>query len=155
MSAAMQALEGVRIVEFGGYAAGPHIGKMLGKFGATVVHVESMSRPDGLRMQYPPYTDNKPGINAGGCFAYFNDSKFGITLDLKKPEAMALDRDVALLVSQRGVLGSVSHGRTLHGGTDGGRSGNAARRSAPSERGVQRNSQATRRGEADRGRNGV
>src|SRR5208283_891084 len=26
---------------------------------------------------------------------------------------------------QRGVLGSVCHGRTLHGGTDGGRSGNA------------------------------
>lgn len=95
MSATPQALEGVKVLEFGGYAAGPHIGKMLGNFGATVVHVESMSRPDGFRMQYPPYKDGKPGINSGGCFAYFNDSKFGVTLDLKNPQGLELARRLA------------------------------------------------------------
>jgi len=95
MSAGVQALEGVRIVEFGGYAAGPHIGKMLANFGAIVVHVESMSRPDGFRMQYPPYKDGKPGINAGGCFAYFNDSKYGVTVDLKNPEGRKLAKQLA------------------------------------------------------------
>ncbi len=90
MSPSPQALEGVKVLEFGGYAAGPHIGKMLANFGAAVVHVESMSRPDGFRMQYPPYKDGKPGIDSGGCFAFFNDSKYGITLDLKNPQGVAL-----------------------------------------------------------------
>ena len=92
MSAGVQALDGVKIVEFGGYAAGPHVGKMLANFGATVVHVESMSRPDGFRMQYPPYKDDKPGINSGGCFTYFNDSKYGVTVDLKNAEGRKLAR---------------------------------------------------------------
>jgi crotonobetainyl-CoA:carnitine CoA-transferase CaiB-like acyl-CoA transferase len=95
MSAGIQALEGVKIVEFGGYAAGPHVGKMLANFGATVVHVESMSRPDGFRMQYPPYKDDKPGINSGGCFTYFNDSKYGVTIDLKNAEGRKLARRLA------------------------------------------------------------
>ncbi len=86
------ALQGVRIVEFGGYAAGPHIGKMLGNFGATVVHVESRARPDGFRMQYPPYKDGKPGLERSGCFAIFNDSKLGVTLDAKNPRGLELAR---------------------------------------------------------------
>ncbi len=90
MSAIPQALDDVRIAEFGSYAAGPHIGKMLANFGATVIHVESRARPDGFRMQYPPYKDNKPGIDSGGCFAYFNDSKLGVTLDLKNPRGVEL-----------------------------------------------------------------
>jgi len=95
MSAGVLALDGVKIVEFGGYAAGPHIGKMLANFGATVVHVESMSRPDGFRMQYPPYKDGKPGINSGGCFTYFNDSKYGVTVDLKNAEGLRLAKQLA------------------------------------------------------------
>ncbi len=90
MSAGIQALDGVKIVEFGSYAAGPHVGKMLANFGATVVHVESMARPDGFRMQYPPYKDGKPGMNSGGCFTYFNDSKYGVTIDLKSAEGQQL-----------------------------------------------------------------
>jgi crotonobetainyl-CoA:carnitine CoA-transferase CaiB-like acyl-CoA transferase len=86
------ALDDVRIAEFGSYAAGPHIGKMLANFGATVIHVESRARPDGFRMQYPPYKDNEPGIDRGGCFAYFNDSKLGVTLDLKNPRGVELAR---------------------------------------------------------------
>ena len=95
MTAMAQALDGLRIVEFGGYAAGPHIGKLLANFGATVVHVESRSRPDGFRLQYPPYKGGKPGIDGSGCFALFNDSKYDVTLDLKKPEGLALARQLA------------------------------------------------------------
>ncbi len=95
MSAIPQALDGLKIIEFGGYAAGPHIGKMLGNFGAIVVHVESRDRPDGFRMQYPPFAGNRPGINRGGCFSYFNDSKYGVTVDLKKPEGVELARRLA------------------------------------------------------------
>ncbi|MCC4118568.1 CoA transferase [Aromatoleum toluclasticum] len=83
MSAISQALDGVKVAEFGAYAAGPHIGKMLATFGATVVHVESHQRPDGFRTEYPPFKDGKPGPDRGGCFAIFNDSKHAVTLDLK------------------------------------------------------------------------
>ncbi len=95
MSAVPQALDGLKIIEFGGYAAGPHIGKLLANFGALSVHVESRDRPDGFRLQYPPFAGNRPGINRGGCFSYFNDSKYGVTIDLKKPEGVALARRLA------------------------------------------------------------
>lgn len=84
------ALEGVTVVEFGGYAAGPAIGKYLANFGARVIHVESMSRPDGFRLQYPPYKDDRVGVDRSGCFAFFNDSKYGVSLDVKNPCARAL-----------------------------------------------------------------
>jgi len=90
-----RALDGLRIAEFGSYAAGPHIGKMLANFGATVIHVESRAHPDGFRLQYPPYKDGKPGIDGSGCFAYFNDSKLDVTLDLKNARGLELARRLA------------------------------------------------------------
>ena len=84
------ALDRVTVVEFGGYAAGPAIGKYLANFGARVIHVESLSRPDGFRLQYPPYKDDRVGIDRSGCFAFFNDSKQGVSLDVKNPRALAL-----------------------------------------------------------------
>jgi len=116
VSASPQALAGVRIVEFGSYAAGPHIGKMLANFGATVIHVESFARPDGFRMQYPPYKGGRPGINGGGCFAYFNDSKLGVTLDLKNPQGLGLARklckwgDIVIENMRPGVIGRLGLG---------------------------------------------
>lgn len=95
MSGVTQALDGVKVIEFGGYAAGPHIGKILGNFGAKVVHVESRDRPDGFRLQYPPFAGNRPGLNRSGCFSFFNDSKYGVTIDLKKPEGVELARRLA------------------------------------------------------------
>ncbi len=95
MKGVPQALDGLNIIEFGGYAAGPHIGKVLGNFGAKVVHVESKDRPDGFRLQYPPFAGNRPGLNRGGCFSFFNDSKYGITIDLKKPDGIALAKRLA------------------------------------------------------------
>ena len=85
-----RALDGVNIIELGGYAAGPQIGKILANFGATVVHVESPNRPDGFRLEYPPFKDGKPGLNRGGCFSIFNDSKYAVTLDVKKPGGIEL-----------------------------------------------------------------
>lgn len=66
------------------------VGKHLGEHGATVIHVESRSRPDGFRVHYPPYKDNRPGLNRTGTFAIFNDSKYGITLNLKHERGRAL-----------------------------------------------------------------
>lgn len=111
-----QALADVKVVEFGSYAAGPHIGKVLANYGATVVHVESKARPDGFRLQYPPFQDGKPGLNASGCFAHFNDSKLGITVDLKNGRGLALARrlvdwgDVVIENMRPGVMARVGLG---------------------------------------------
>ena len=48
MSGVPQALDRVNVAVFGGYAAGPWIGKLLANFGARVVHVEARDRPDGF-----------------------------------------------------------------------------------------------------------
>ena len=109
-------LEGLKVVEFGGYAAGPQIGKILANFGATVVHVESKGRPDGFRSEYPPFKDDKPGLNRGGCFAIFNDSKLAVTLDIKKPGGVELGRhlvdwsDVVIENMRPGVIARMGLG---------------------------------------------
>lgn len=87
-AASPQALSGLKVVEFAVYAAGPMVGKHLGEHGATVIRVESRSRPDGFRVHYPPYKDNIPGLDRTGSFAIFNDGKLGITLNLKRPRAV-------------------------------------------------------------------
>jgi len=84
------ALAQVRVLELGGYAAGPCIGKYLANFGAQVIHLESKSQPDGFRLQYPPYKNGEVGLNRSACFAFFNDSKNGVTLNLKHPQGLAL-----------------------------------------------------------------
>lgn len=83
----MKALEGIKIVEFAAFAAGPVVGKHLADHGATVVHVESKVRPDGFRTHYPPYKDNIHGLNRSGLFALCNNDKLDITLNLKKAPA--------------------------------------------------------------------
>jgi crotonobetainyl-CoA:carnitine CoA-transferase CaiB-like acyl-CoA transferase len=95
VSAVPQALADLKVLEFGGYAAGPHIGKVLANYGARTIHVESRERPDGFRIQYPPFKDNRPGYNRSGCFAFFNDSKYSVTVDLKKREGIALAHRMA------------------------------------------------------------
>ncbi len=78
-----QIFEGIKIVEFAAIAAGPLIGKHLADHGAQVVHVESYERPDGFRQNYPPYKDNKPGMNRSGAFTFCNNNKYGVTINLK------------------------------------------------------------------------
>jgi benzylsuccinate CoA-transferase BbsF subunit len=95
MTARPQALKGIKVIEVGGYAAGPWIGKVLANYGATVIHIESRDRPDGFRLQYPPYRDGVKGINRSGCFSYFNDSKYAVTLDVKKPGGLDLAHKLA------------------------------------------------------------
>jgi crotonobetainyl-CoA:carnitine CoA-transferase CaiB-like acyl-CoA transferase len=84
------ALAGVRVVELGGFAAGPAIGKHLADHGAEVIRIESRKRPDGFRTNYPPYAGNRPGLERAGMFAITNNNKLSITLNLKEPRATEL-----------------------------------------------------------------
>ncbi len=95
--AGVRALADLRVVEFGGFAAGPAVGKHLADHGAEVIHVESRVRPDGFRTNYPPYAGNEPGPERAAMFAITNDNKLGVALNLKAPRA----RDVAVRLIER------------------------------------------------------
>ena len=84
------ALDGLRVIEFGGYAAGPVVGKYLGNYGAEVIRIESRTRLDGFRTHYPPFKDNVPGPDRAGIFNYFNDGKRSVTLNLKTKRGVEL-----------------------------------------------------------------
>src|SRR5438128_2257054 len=84
------ALTGLRVVEFGLFAAGPVVGKHLAEHGAEVIRIESTTRPDGFRVHYPPFKDNCPGLERGGSFAIFNNDVLSVTLNLKDPCGLEL-----------------------------------------------------------------
>lgn len=86
------AIADVKVVELGGFAAGPMIGKHLADFGAEVVRIESRMHPDGFRGNYPPYLDNRPGQETSAMFAMTNNEKLGITLNLKSQSGLEVAR---------------------------------------------------------------
>jgi benzylsuccinate CoA-transferase BbsF subunit len=86
------ALAGLRVVEFGGFAAGPVVGKHMANYGAEVIRIESRTRLDGFRTHYPPFKDNIPGPDRAAIFNFFNDGKRSITLNLKTARGIELAR---------------------------------------------------------------
>ncbi len=96
-----EALKGIRVVEFAVYAAGPVVGKHLGEHGAEVIRVESATRPDGFRVHYPPFKDDRPGLDRGGTFAIFNNDVLSVTLNLKDPRGLDLAKQ---LVAQSDIV---------------------------------------------------
>jgi benzylsuccinate CoA-transferase BbsF subunit len=100
-AAAPGALAGIRVVEIGFAAAGPLVGKYLANHGAEVIKVESRRAPDVFRSTYPPFKDNVPGPDRAGMFAFYNDGKRAVTVDLKHPRGAEL---VRALISKSDVL---------------------------------------------------
>lgn len=77
-------LEGVKVADFSWIGVGPITAKSLADHGATVVHIESESPADRLRL-VGPFTDDVPGINRCQFFGSFNTSKLSLQLNLKHP----------------------------------------------------------------------
>ena len=77
-----QILNGVRVLDFGRYIAGPYCAMMLGDLGADVIRIE---RVDGGDDRYNQYPINEEGI--GASFLQMNRNKKGITLNPLKPAA--------------------------------------------------------------------
>lgn len=88
-----RALEGVKIADFTWIAAGPNAIKFAANLGAEVIRIESNTRPDFLRFS-PPAKDGVLGMNRSALISLFNDSKFGITLNLKIPQAQQVARKI-------------------------------------------------------------
>jgi benzylsuccinate CoA-transferase BbsF subunit len=79
----------IKVVEFTIFGIGPLAGKLLADFGATVVRVESIERPDPTRL-FPAYKDGKTGVNRSYFWANNNTSKLSIELNLNNPESVKM-----------------------------------------------------------------
>jgi crotonobetainyl-CoA:carnitine CoA-transferase CaiB-like acyl-CoA transferase len=75
-------LEGVKVVEFASYIAGPGACCILGDWGAEVIKVE---RPGGDTMR-AAFADVKSELSGNPTFDLDNRGKRGIVLDISKPE---------------------------------------------------------------------
>ena len=87
------AFSGVKIADFAWVGVGPLISKSMADHGATVVHIESATRPDVLRLA-PPFKDNQPGMDHAQFMANFNSSKLGVALRLDTEEGLAYARQL-------------------------------------------------------------
>lgn len=86
-------LKGIRVANFGWVWAGPVTGQTLAFLGAEVFKIESRARVD-LTRTLPPFGDGIPGpdrsLSNHACWA----GNGSVTLNLKKPEAQQLARDL-------------------------------------------------------------
>ncbi|MDP7723573.1 CaiB/BaiF CoA-transferase family protein [Mycobacterium sp. TY814] len=94
-------LRGVRIVDLTAFWAGPAATHLLAAFGADVVKVESIQRPDGIRYSGGMRTDVDDWWEYGWVFHAMNTNKRSVTMDLGSEEGRGLFRT---LVAQADVV---------------------------------------------------
>ncbi|MBN1664502.1 MAG: CoA transferase [Deltaproteobacteria bacterium] len=89
-------LKGVRVLDFSWVWAGPYCNMLLGALGAEVIKIEGHNRLDLSRRNFPWPLPNaaptKTPPNQGMSFNSVNMNKKSITVDLQKPEGLALVR---------------------------------------------------------------
>ncbi len=89
-------LQGIRVLDFGMFWAGPFAGKWLADAGAEVIKIESPSHPDNLRiLARDVYPDGDPGVrswNRSGMINERNRNKLGIALEMGTPEGREIFR---------------------------------------------------------------
>ena len=78
-----QALEGIKVLDFGWALVGALTTKQLADHGAQVVRVESAKRLDGARTTRRVGIDSGKDPDSNPYFSYFNTSKYSIAIDLK------------------------------------------------------------------------
>ncbi len=87
------ALTGLKVLDFTWSIAGPHGVRILADCGATVVKVESATKPDAAR-GYRPTHRNEPGHENSALFDTMNAGKRSLQLDLNHPDARAVILDL-------------------------------------------------------------
>src|SRR5882672_2985404 len=84
------ALQGLKVVDFTHFIAGPFATMILADMGAEVIKVEAPGKGDDFR-QYPPMV---PAFGGGAPFIWTNRNKRSIALNLKSPEGVAVAREL-------------------------------------------------------------
>lgn len=108
----VRALDGVRVIEVAGLAAGPFAGRLLAVNGAEVVKIEPPGIGDPARRRGPFFHD-RPGEDRSALFLYLNAGKLGVTLDLTRPTGreifgrLAESADIAIIDAPPGILGEM------------------------------------------------
>ncbi len=82
-------LEGIRVLDFTTAMAGPHLTQWLGVMGAEVIRIETRLRPESARLRLDP-----GGSKQSFIFAVLNYSKKSITLNMNKPKAIDLVKEL-------------------------------------------------------------
>jgi crotonobetainyl-CoA:carnitine CoA-transferase CaiB-like acyl-CoA transferase len=90
------ALAGIRIADFSHFLAGPFCSLILADLGAEVIKIEKTDGGDDFRKFQPSV-----GTREGAPFIWGNRNKKSVALDLKRPEGLAVARD---LVARSDVL---------------------------------------------------
>ena len=88
-------LNGLRIMDLTAFWAGPAATHALAAFGADVIKVESIQRPDGIRFSGAMRTDVDDWWEYGWVFHTMNTNKRSVTLDLASEEGRRLFRALA------------------------------------------------------------
>lgn len=83
-------LDGVRVIDLTAFWAGPAATYLLAAFGADVIKVESIQRPDGIRYSGGMRTDVDDWWEYGWVFHAMNTNKRSITLDLGSDDGRTL-----------------------------------------------------------------
>ena len=84
--------QGLRVLDMTAYWAGPFTGHLLALLGAEVIHLESPSRPDGVRLVGGvPQTEDR-FWERGPIFAALNTNKKSMTIDIGDPRGIDLVR---------------------------------------------------------------
>nr|CRL73380.1 putative acyl-CoA transferase/carnitine dehydratase [Mycolicibacterium komanii] len=94
-------LAGVRVVDFTAFWAGPAATHSLAAFGADVIKVESIQRPDGIRYSGGMRKDVDDWWEYGWVFHAMNTNKRSVTLDMQSDEGLRL---VRRLIGQADVV---------------------------------------------------
>jgi benzylsuccinate CoA-transferase BbsF subunit len=84
-------LHGVKVADFTTAIAGPLACRMLAAEGATVIKLECHKYPDSVRLVVP-YKDDIPGIDRSTQFAFYNFSKYSISVNIQKPQGQDIAR---------------------------------------------------------------
>jgi crotonobetainyl-CoA:carnitine CoA-transferase CaiB-like acyl-CoA transferase len=85
------ALEGVRVIDFTHFLAGPFATLILADMGADVLKIENPGRGEEFRHFAPLH----PALPAqGGPFLWGNRNKRSVAIDLKNPQGLAVVRDL-------------------------------------------------------------
>lgn len=89
-----QPLKGLKVLDLAWVVAGPLIGRSLADYGATVVRVESSLRVETARLM-GPFPAGKFDVQQCTLYENTNAGKFGLSLDLRTPQAQQVVRDLA------------------------------------------------------------
>jgi crotonobetainyl-CoA:carnitine CoA-transferase CaiB-like acyl-CoA transferase len=87
---APKALEGIRVVDFTHFIAGPLATMILADMGAETIKIEAPGRGDDLR-RYPPL---HPDLKHGAPFLWTNRNKRSVAIDLKSPDGLQVVRQM-------------------------------------------------------------